>query len=61
MNEADEKLVNQIAEEGVKLYNFPNLWKRLTDKEKDNWRNWARTIRGLFIEAGWIDPSSLKC
>ncbi len=25
----DEELIEKIVEEGVKLYAFPNLWKRL--------------------------------
>ena len=50
----EQELIERIAEEGVKLYNFPNLWHRLNKHEKDYWRHWARTtILILIKEAGW--------
>ena len=53
-------MVEKIAEEGVRLYAFPNLWNRLTKTEKDGWREWAKNrIIPLLKKAGWIDPSTV--
>ena len=50
-----EKLVEDIAKEGVALYAFPNLWERLHKSEKDSWREWAKNkILPLVKEAGYL-------
>lgn len=54
----EPELIEKIAEEGVHLYNFPNLWKRLNKSEKDYWRHWAKTrILPIIEKVGYIKLS----
>ena len=57
----EQELIERIAHEGVNLYAFPNLWKRLNKTEKGNWYSWAKgKILSLFKEAGYKSPEEVK-